>query len=64
MLKDIYLSFFYGAKIGIIWSQRIKVNTTKNCAGLEKSVSGRGCFLRAILWDTWRPGTFMDDTKP
>lgn len=55
VLKDIYLSFFYGAKIGIIGLNGSGKSTLlKIIAGLEKSYQGEVVFspgyqLRALL---------------
>ena len=54
VLKDIYLSFFYGAKIGIIGLNGSGKSTLlKIIAGLEKSYQGEGSSLRDILWAIW-----------
>ena len=50
VLKDIYLSFFYGAKIGIIGLNGSGKSTLlKIIAGLEKSYQGgSGLFSRVL----------------
>lgn len=49
VLKDIYLSFFYGAKIGIIGLNGSGKSTLlKIIAGLEKSYQGSGLFSRVF----------------
>ena len=48
VLKDIYLSFFYGAKIGILGLNGAGKSTLlKIIAGLEKSFQGDVVFRRA-----------------
>ena len=63
VLKDIYLSFFYGAKIGIIGLNGSGKSTLmKIIAGLEKSYQGEvvfsdilwGIWLRNLIWTTRR----------
>ena len=50
VLKDIYLSFFYGAKIGIIGLNGSGKSTLlKIIAGLEKSYQGEVVFFRGLL---------------
>lgn len=54
VLKDIYLSFFYGAKIGIIGLNGSGKSTLlKIIAGLEKSYQGKWSFLLGIQWAIW-----------
>ncbi len=54
VLKDIYLSFFYGAKIGIIGLNGSGKSTLlKIIAGLEKSYQGEVVFSPGIQWDIW-----------
>ena len=49
VLKDIYLSFFYGAKIGIIGLNGSGKSTLmKIIAGIEKSYQGEVVFSKAI----------------
>lgn len=51
VLKDIYLSFFYGAKIGIIGLNGSGKSTLlKIIAGVEKSYQGEVVFSRGIRW--------------
>jgi ATPase subunit of ABC transporter with duplicated ATPase domains len=65
VLKDIYLSFFYGAKIGIIGLNGSGKSTLlKIIAGLEKSYQGEVVFSPAILWDTWRRNLIWMTQKP
>lgn len=54
VLKDIYLSFFYGAKIGIIGLNGSGKSTLmKIIAGLEKNYQEKLCFLRDIQSVIW-----------
>lgn len=54
VLKNIYLSFFYGAKIGIIGLNGSGKSTLlKIIAGIEKSYQGDVVFLPVILSVTW-----------
>ena len=54
VLKDIYLSFFYGAKIGIIGLNGSGKSTLmKIIAGLDKNYQGEVVFLQVIRWDIW-----------
>lgn len=54
VLKDIYLSFFYGAKIGIIGLNGSGKSTLlKIIAGLDKSYQAKWCSRRDILWGIW-----------
>lgn len=49
VLKDIYLSFYYGAKIGILGLNGSGKSTLmKIIAGIEKSFQGEAVFLRVI----------------
>ena len=51
VLKDIYLSFFYGAKIGIIGLNGSGKSTLlKIIAGVEKSYQGEVYSRRGIRW--------------
>ena len=62
VLKDIYLSFFYGAKIGIIGLNGSGKSTLlKIIAGLEKSYQGEVVFSpgwaiwhKNLIWTTQR----------
>ena len=55
VLKNIYLSFFYGAKIGIIGLNGSGKSTLlKIIAGLDKSYQAKWCSRPDIRWDTWR----------
>ena len=55
ILKDIYLSFFYGAKIGIIGLNGAGKSTLmKIIAGLEQPQAARWSGVRAILSATCR----------
>mgnify|MGYP000753744644 CR=1 FL=1 len=54
VLKDIYLSFFYGAKIGIIGLNGSGKSTLlKIIAGLGNPFREKSCFLRDIPWGIW-----------
>ncbi len=54
VLKNIYLSFFYGAKIGIIGLNGSGKSTLlKIIAGLDKSYQAKWCSRRDILWGIW-----------
>ena len=54
VLKNIYLSFFYGAKIGIIGLNGSGKSTLlKIIAGLDKSYQGEVCFHRVTQWAIW-----------
>ncbi len=49
IIKDIYLSFFYGAKIGIIGLNGSGKSTVmKIIAGLDKNYQGDGVFRQVI----------------
>lgn len=51
VLKDIYLSFFYGAKIGIIGLNGSGKSTLlKIIAGVEKSFDGEVVFSPGYSW--------------
>lgn len=51
VLKDIYLSFFYGAKIGIIGLNGSGKSTLlKIIAGVEKSYQAKWYSRRGIRW--------------
>lgn len=51
VLKDIYLSFFYGAKIGIIGLNGSGKSTLlKIIAGVEKSYQGEVVFSPGYRW--------------
>lgn len=53
ILKNIYLSFFYGAKIGIIGLNGAGKSTLmKIIAGLEQPTQGRWFGAQATLWAT------------
>ena len=54
VLKNIYLSFFYGAKIGIIGLNGAGKSTLlKIIAGIEKEYQVKSFGVRVIAWDTW-----------
>jgi len=54
VLKDIYLSFFYGAKIGIIGLNGSGKSTLlKIIAGLRNPIREKWSSLRDILWAIW-----------
>ena len=54
ILKNIYLSFFYGAKIGIIGLNGAGKSTLlKIIAGLDTTIRAKWSSLRAILWATF-----------
>lgn len=54
VLKDIYLSFFYGAKIGIIGLNGAGKSTLlKIIAGIDKQYQGEVVFSPDTAWDTW-----------
>lgn len=54
VLKDIYLSFFYGAKIGILGLNGSGKSTLlRIIAGEDKNYQGDVVFLRVIMWVTW-----------
>ena len=58
VLKNIYLSFFYGAKIGIIGLNGSGKSTLlKIIAGLDKSYQGRSGVLAGIFCGVSGPGT-------
>ncbi len=51
VLKNIYLSFFYGAKIGILGLNGSGKSTLlKIIAGLDKNFQGDVVFLRITVW--------------
>ena len=51
VLKDIYLSFYYGAKIGILGLNGAGKSTLmKIIAGLEKSFTGEVVFSPGYCW--------------
>ena len=53
ILKDIYLSFFYGAKIGIIGLNGSgKSSLMKIIAGVDKDYQGEVVFAPATRWVT------------
>lgn len=53
ILKNIYLSFFYGAKIGIIGLNGAGKSTLmKIIAGLEQPTQGEVVWSQATLWAT------------
>lgn len=54
ILKNIYLSFFYGAKIGIIGLNGAGKSTLmKIIAGLDNDYQGEVVFSLVILLGTW-----------
>ena len=55
VLKNIYLSFFYGAKIGIIGLNGAGKSTLmKIIAGIEQQYQGRWCGVQVTRWDICR----------
>ena len=64
VLKDIYLSFFYGAKIGIIGLNGSGKSTLmKIIAGLEKSYQGEVVFSPGYSVGYLAQGPHLDDEK-
>ena len=64
VLKDIYLSFFYGAKIGIIGLNGSGKSTLlKIIAGLEKSFQGEVVFSPGIFRGVFGTGTLFRQHK-
>ncbi|MBP9585985.1 MAG: ATP-binding cassette domain-containing protein, partial [Bacteroides sp.] len=64
VLKDIYLSFFYGAKIGIIGLNGSGKSTVlKIIAGLEKSYQGEVVFSPGYSVGYLAQEPHLDDTK-
>ena len=64
VLKDIYLSFFYGAKIGIIGLNGSGKSTLlKIIAGLEKSFQGEVVFSPGYSVGYLAQEPYLDDTK-
>ena len=64
MLKDIYLSFFYGAKIGIIGLNGSGKSTLlKIIAGLEKSFQGEVVFSPGYSVGYLAQEPYLDNTK-
>ena len=64
VLKDIYLSFFYGAKIGIIGLNGSGKSTLlKIIAGLEKSYQGEVVFSPGYSVGYLAQEPYLDDTK-
>ena len=64
VLKDIYLSFFYGAKIGIIGLNGSGKSTLlKIIAGLEKSYQGEVVFSPGIFCGLFGTGTLSGRHK-
>ena len=64
VLKDIYLSFFYGAKIGIIGlNGSCKSTLLKIIAGLEKSYQGEVVFSPGYSVGYLAQEPYLDNTK-
>ena len=64
VLKDIYLSFFYGAKIGIIGLNGSGKSTLlKIIAGLEKSYQGEVVFSPGYSVGYLAQEPYLDNTK-
>ena len=64
VLKDIYLSFFYGAKIGIIGLNGAGKSTLlKIIAGLDKSYQGEVVFSPGYSVGYLAQEPYLDDTK-
>ena len=64
VLKNIYLSFFYGAKIGIIGLNGSGKSTLlKIIAGLEKSYQGEVVFSPGYSVGYLAQEPYLDDTK-
>ncbi len=64
VLKDIYLSFFYGAKIGIIGLNGSGKSTLlKIIAGVEKSFSGEVVFSPGYSIGYLEQEPKLDDSK-
>jgi ATP-binding cassette ChvD family protein len=64
VLKDIYLSFFYGAKIGIIGLNGSgKTTLLKIIAGIEKSFQGEVVFSPGYSVGYLEQEPLLDDTK-
>ena len=64
VLKDIYLSFFYGAKIGIIGLNGAGKSTLlKIIAGLDKNYQGEVVFLPGYSVGYLAQEPYLDDTK-
>lgn len=62
--KDIYLSFFYGAKIGIIGLNGSGKSTVlKIIAGLRNLIKEKWYSRPAIRWDTWRKNRILMNPK-
>lgn len=65
VLKNIYLSFFYGAKIGIIGLNGSgKSSLLKIIAGIDKDYQGEVVFSPAILWVTSNRNPNLTPRKP
>src|SRR3954462_12394800 len=64
VLKDIYLSFFYGAKIGVLglngsgkaWLLRMR-------AGADKEINGEGVFLKGFSVGYLEQEPKLDESK-
>ena len=57
VLKNIYLSFFYGAKIGVIGLNGSgKSSLLKIIAGLDKSYQGEVVFIAGLYCGLFEPG--------
>ncbi|MBI3535660.1 MAG: energy-dependent translational throttle protein EttA [Deltaproteobacteria bacterium] len=64
VLKDIYLSFFYGAKIGVLGLNGAGKSTLlKIMAGLEKNVSGEACLSSGCSVGYLQQEPTLDETK-
>ena len=65
VLKNIYLSFFYGAKIGILGLNGSGKSTLlKIIAGLDKTTKGMLYLLRVILWVISSKSLYSMNLKP
>jgi sulfate-transporting ATPase len=65
VLKNIYLSFFYGAKIGVIGLNGSgKSSVLKIIAGLDKTYQGEVVFSPGYTEATWRRSLSLTRTKP
>lgn len=65
VLKDIYLSFFYGAKIGIIGLNGSGKSTLmKIIAGLDKNYQAKWCFRRDTVSAIWHRNLSSTTRRP
>lgn len=65
VLKNIYLSFFYGAKIGIIGLNGAGKSTLmKIIAGIDQSYQATWCGAPATRWATWSRSLTSTTGKP